>query len=395
MNSADYDIIVIGAGPAGSSAAFSAASQARPRGERSVRVCLLERKERAGTPVRCGEGIGLKGASFNRFSIQKEWIKASIAKFCLIAPDGTRVEFERGAEGYIVDREKMDFDLVQQAISAGCDYHCNTPVISVVRIGERKYECKSPSQSYYAPCVILAEGIESRLARDLGWNTALSPEDVDSCAFCRISHDSIKNDTCVFYTGSKITPAGYAWVFPRGKKQANVGIGVLGSHSKPGKAKYLLEAFVAYHFEKAEIFDLHCGGVPAGRWLNPLVRDGVMIVGDAARQVISLSGAGINYSIYAGQQAGKIASEAFRNNSIDYEHLQIYEKIWSSGLGKQQLRSFALKKFLVERHNDKFLNRIAASLSRKKPEKLSILVVFLRAFISNPIALIKAFLLFK
>ena len=62
-----------------------------------------------------------------------------------------------------------------------------------------------------------------------------------------------------------------------------------------------------------------------------------MVVGDAARQVISLTGAGINYSVYAGQLAGKIAAEAFHNGSVDYKHLNL-QKIWAKGLGKQQMR---------------------------------------------------------
>ncbi len=390
MSNSEFDIIVVGAGPAGSMAALSAAST-RP----DLRVCLLERKERAGTPVRCGEGIGLKGVTFNQFVVQKSWIKALVSKFRLVAPNGTFIEFTKGTDGYIVDREKMDFDLVEQARTAGASYYPDTPVISVARIGERNYECRSPSKSFFAPCVILAEGVESRLARGLGWETAISPEDVDCCAFGHITHDSIADDTCIFFTGTEITPAGYAWVFPRGNKQANVGLGVLGSFSTAGKALELLNKFIDKNYKNAVISDMHCGGVPAGKWLKPLVKDGVMIVGDAARQVISLTGAGINYSIVAGKSAGKIAAESFADTSIDYKHLRQYEKTWAKGFGKQQMRSYALKTFLVKQHNDAFLNKVAESLSKKKPEKLSILVVFLRAFLSNPKALIKAFLLFK
>jgi digeranylgeranylglycerophospholipid reductase len=337
----------------------------------------------------------LKGVNNNDFEIKESWIKATVKKFRLVAPNGAIVEFSNGADGYIVDRIKMDFDLAAQAAAAGCTYFPNTTIVSIDRIGNKLYECKSVSQSYYAPCVILAEGIESRLARGLGWNTAIVPNDVDCCAFGHITHDSISDDTCVFYTGSKVTPAGYAWVFPRGDRQANVGVGVLGSFSSPGKAQELLKAFVAKHFENTPISVLHCGGAPAGRWLKPLVKHGVMIVGDAARQVISLTGAGINYSILAGKIAGKTCAESFGKGTVDYEHLKNYEKIWASGCGKQQLRSYALKNLLVRQHNDAFLNKIASSLLKRKSEKLSILVVFLRTFLSNPVALVKAFLLFK
>jgi len=140
---------------------------------------------------------------------------------------------------------------------------------------------------------------------------------------------------------------------------------------------------------------LHCGGVPAGVWTKPLVRDGVMLVGDTARQVISLTGAGINYSIYAGKLAGKIASEAINNKTIDYKHLLKYEETWANGLGKQQVRSYALKNLLLKNNNDDFFNSIAKSLSKKRKKQLSVLGVFLRTFITNPKAFIKALLLFR
>ena len=383
-----FDIIVIGAGPAGAMAA-----QAASKGGRSV--CLLERKEKAGTPVRCGEGIGLKGASSNKFEIDPTWIKTKVSQFKMVSPSGITVTLANSVDGFIVDREIMDFDLVKRAIACGAQYQANTPVISIKRNDKNLYECKSPGQSFYAPCVILADGLESRLARDLGWKTALAPQDLETCAFCKVTHASIDPDSCIFYIGNNITPAGYAWVFPRGNNQANVGLGVLGSFSSAGKAKILLDKFVALKFDGAKMMDIHCGGVPAGKWLRPLVKDGAMVVGDAARQVISLTGAGINYSVFAGQLAGKIAAEAFQNGAIDFKHLLSYEKIWEKGLGKQQMRSYALKTLLIKKHDDAFLDGIAKSLSKKDSKKLSILEVFLRTFLSNPVAFIKALLLFK
>lgn len=383
-----YDIIVIGAGPAGSMAAQTAASAGR-------KVCLLERKEKAGTPVRCGEGLGLKGAANNQFVLEPSWILSRISRVQLIAPNGTVVELKSGADSAIVDRSVMDYDLALKAVLAGADYFPKTPVISVIRLQDKLYECTTPNASFFAPCVILADGVESRLARDVGWKTALRPEDVDCCAFCHITHDSVVDDACVFHVSNTVTPAGYAWIFPRGNKSANVGLGVLGSHSSAGRAQELLVQLIETQYPGAQITNMHCGGVPAGRYQLPLVKGGVMLVGDAARQVISLTGAGINYSIYAGRLAGSVAAEAFTENDIKYKKLLRYQKEWVRGLGKQQLRSYALKNLLMQNHNDAFLNKIAASLSKQHPGNMNILKVFLRTFMNNPPAMIKAFLLFK
>jgi digeranylgeranylglycerophospholipid reductase len=383
-----YDIIVIGAGPAGSTAAQTAAATGR-------RVCLLERKEKAGSPVRCGEGLGLKGAANNNFTLEPHWILSKVSRVRLIAPNGTVVELQSGADSAIVDRSIMDYDLAMRAVSAGAAYFPKTPVMSIARVQDKLYECKTPSASFYAPCIILADGVESRLARDIGWKTALKPADIDCCAFCRISHETIIDDACIFYVSNEVTPAGYAWVFPRGNKSANIGLGVLGSHSSAGQAKELLLQLIKSKYPDAQVSNMHCGGVPAGRYILPLVKDGVMLAGDAARQVISLTGAGINYSLYAGRLAGTVAAEAFNDTAIDYKKLRRYEKVWVQGLGKQQLRSYALKNLLTQNHNDAFLNKIAVSLSKQKTGNMNILKVFLRTFINNPPAMLKAFLLFK
>ena len=383
-----YDIAVIGAGPAGASAALSAAKSGR-------RVCLLERKKMVGIPVRCGEAMGLKGITNIGFEVDPSWILARISSVRMVSPNQTVVEYSKDAESYVVDRELMDAGLVQRAIGAGADYFPLCPVVSVIRTGEHQYECVCPDRVFQAACVIIADGIESRLARDLGWNTTLSLSDIDCCAFGRITHERVDPTTCIFYVGTKLTPAGYVWVFPRGNSQANVGLGVLGSHSSPGKARELLISFVNNYFDGVSIAGMHCGAAPAGRWVSPLVKDGAMLVGDAAGQINSLTGGGINYSIYAGSVAGSVAAEAFLGSRVDYRHLKKYHDTWAKGFGKQQRRSNTLKTLITKISSDAFLDRIAASLSRKDNKSLSILKVFLRTFASHPVALVKALLLFR
>jgi digeranylgeranylglycerophospholipid reductase len=339
--------------------------------------------------------MGKKGIGFIGLEIDPAWVLADIKKVRLVAPDGTAVEYSRGAESYVVNRELMDSDLVKRAGAAGVHYHAQCPVIFVRQVEKQLYECRCVDTSIFAAVVIIADGVESRIARDLGWSRARALDDIDCCAFGKITHDAIRDDTCVFYVGKTLTPAGYAWVFPRGNRSANVGIGVLGSHSRPGLARELLLSFVRKHYPGTAVADLHGGGAPAGRWLNPLVRDGIMVAGDAAGQINSLTGAGINYSIYAGKLAGTIAAEAFLNGKVRYDHLQKYQKTWNSGLGKQQLRSYALKTIITRISSDRFLNRIAQSMQSGKRKNLSLLNIFLRTFAGHPVALLKALLLFR
>ena len=385
-----FDVIVVGAGPAGAMAAQHAAKG-------GCRVALVERKEKAGIPVRCGEAVGFKGFSTS-IAIEDKWILSRIKKIRMISPSGINVDLVNQAkigQNFVINREIMDNDLVQGAIKAGVEYFPSTPIISVKAESSTLYKCMSPEKEFYASSVILADGIESRLARDLGWDTSLSMDDIESCAFCRVEHNSISGEIIEFHVGNKIAPGGFVWVFPRRKRIANVGLGILGSKSKGGKARELLYSFIHKKFPDAVIKNVHCGGAPVGKWLKPLVRGGVMVVGDAARQVNSLNGGGIAYALFAGRAAGETVAEAKNNSNLDYQHLKKYQKRWAQYCGKQQLRSYSLKTMLLKKNNDRFFDTIARSLRKEPEEALSYMRVFFRTFSKHPVILLKTFFLFR
>jgi digeranylgeranylglycerophospholipid reductase len=117
-------------------------------------------------------------------------------------------------------------------------------------------------------------------------------------------------------------------------------------------------------------------------------------VGDAARQVNCISGAGIAYSLFAGKLAGKVAAEAISKDGVNYSLLHTYEKQWKQRYGKQQERSFALKEFVTHHTDDAFLNKVAATLAKNKSGRIRYLNVFLSTFSRHPILLFKASKLF-
>ncbi|MDD5674008.1 MAG: geranylgeranyl reductase family protein [Chitinivibrionales bacterium] len=382
----ECDVLVVGGGPAGSLAALHAA-----RGGRAV--ILLERRADVGVPVRCGEGIGKKGVSLT-LTVPPEWIAATIRKISMVAPDGRVVEVRNVDESYIVDRKIMDRRLLQQAREAGANVFMSTPVASVNQSADGRYHCISGQTEFIAPCLILADGVESRLARDCGWEAFNRLKDIETCAFGRIKSALIKKDTCLFYTGSKISPGGYLWIFPRGEGAANIGLGIAGNRSGPGKARELLDTFIQEHFPGAILEDFHCGGVPVAPWRKPLVRSGAMLVGDAAGQVNCINGGGIAYALLAGKMAGTVAAQAFTGGKYNPDYLKKYQRQWARFHGRQQHRSFALKEMLLN-YNDEVLNSIAGALLKENPDKLNYLRVFLRTFSRHPLLFLKAFMLFR
>lgn len=381
-----FDIAVIGAGPAGSTAASAAAKAGKS-------VALFERNEQPGVPVRCGEGIGMRSLTAHS-EARPEWILQQITGSRMIAPDGTRVSVADIDKSVILDRERMDGDLAKDAKNAGAHLFVKTAVTDIHQNNDLKYTLETVSGNIEAGLVILADGVESRLARKLGWNTRLAPNDIESCAFTRVTSPLIDQDACIFYVGSTVAPGGYAWIFPRAKGEANVGLGLSGTHSNAGAAKKYLMEFIDRELPGGKQGPLHCGGVPVTRYVRPLVRGGAMLVGDAARQVNCLSGAGIAYSLFAGNVAGTVAAQAHSSDSINYTHLKSYEKQWKIRYGKQQERSFVLKEFVTTHTDDSFLNTIAAKLVKKRSEKIRYLTVFLSTFSRHPLLMLKAFKLF-
>jgi len=382
----ECDIAVIGAGPGGSMAAQSAASAGK-------KVSLFERNSRPGTPVRCGEGIGMRSL-INHSDARTEWIKKDVTASVMIAPDGTRVTISDIDKSCILDRERMDYDLAQDAVKAGAALEVNSPVTKVTRRADGKYLCVTPKGETVAKIVIVADGVESRIARDLGWNTRLASDDIESCAFTRVTSALIDQNTCVFYVGSTVAPGGYAWIFPRGNGEANVGLGMIGERCKAGMPREMLLQFIDRELPKGRIGQVHCGGVPVTRYIRPLVRDGVMLVGDAARQVNCISGAGIAYALFAGRLAGRVAAEAIDGEAVRFTHLNNYEKLWKRRYGKQQERSFALKEFVTHHTDDAFLNHTAATLVKRQPGKIKYVTVFLSTFSRHPLLMLKALKLF-
>jgi digeranylgeranylglycerophospholipid reductase len=169
---------------------------------------------------------------------------------------------------------------------------------------------------------------------------------------------------------------------------------VLGTHCRPGFPRELLLSFIDKHFPGAEVSELHCAGVPMGKWIKPLVRDGVMLVGDAAHMMNCVSGAGMGYALFSGKAAGTVAGKAFVNGTCRYEALKEYERQWASHYGKQQIRSVSIKEIMVG-FTDRFMDDMATSVTKSKNGKMNILRIFLRAFAKHPFHLWKVIQLLR
>jgi digeranylgeranylglycerophospholipid reductase len=302
-----YDIVVVGAGPAGSMAARAAARS-------GANVLLLDRRREIGVPVQCGEALSEDPLKDLGIKPDPRWIAGRTNAVKIVSPSGIAVRISEkkivGKMGYILDRKVFDKHLAMLAAKEGADVRVGTVVDGLMMENDNIKGIKAHGiegrLEFLADVVIAADGVGSRIARWAGINTALKLVDIESGAqFQMVGIDFESSSTMEFYLGSKIAPGGYAWIFPKGEDMANVGLGVLGSRAERPAIEYLQD-FVkrAPGLQKGKIIEINAGGVPVGGPIKRTVKDNLLIVGDAARQVNALTGGGIDYAMRAGDIAG-------------------------------------------------------------------------------------------
>jgi len=359
MRDINVDVLVVGAGPAGSVTAKHAALN-------GARTLIIEKRQEIGSPVRCGEGIARAWLDELGIKPDKKWISHQVSGARVISPGGhvvTLTEKMAGNEvGYVIERDIFDRALADDAANAGADIMVKTSAIDVLRKDGRiagvKARHMGETFDIHAKVVAGADGFESQLGRWAGIDTSLKPSDVNVCFEYTLRHIDIDPHFNDFYVGS-CAPGGYIWVFIKGPDSANVGIGVQLSKIKAGErgaAKKYLDAFIAKHpnLAKGTAIREVAGAVSCCQPLDSVTADGIMLVGDAARQIDPLTGGGVANSCRAGKVAGEVAARAAAAGNSSKEFLQTYEKGWRARFEDQMYRNWMAKEKLVTLSDETF-----------------------------------------
>ncbi len=372
-----YDIIVVGAGPSGSMAARFAA-------EKGVSVLMLEKDRDVGYPVRCGEAVSEAGIT-EFIEIDKRWISTEINNFSFIAPDKSEVLLPLPDKGYVLERKIFDYALAESAAKAGAEIQTRAYVYDLIFDGNNvsgvKVEIGGEQKEIKAKIVIAADGVESRVGRWGGLKTYTDFREMESGVQVTASNIPVNQNTIYFYFGEKVAPEGYLWVFPKGNNLANIGIGISGLIGKKKSALKYLNEFMDEHYPNAPVLTRVAGGIPCTVTLDRIVTDGLMLVGDAARQINPLSGGGIASGMIGGSIAGRVAGEAIKKNDLSY--IYQYEKDWNNRLGKRHKTFDNIKNGIFHFSDDKF-NSIAKSILKVPIEKRTLGNIFKIALINNP-----------
>ena len=375
-----YDVIVVGGGPGGSMAAWEVAKA-------GYSVCLLEKDRDIGYPVRCGEAIG--EAALRQFvEPQDSWIASEITGTTLVAPDNTSVDIEFANEtGYILNRRIFDYDLSRYAANAGAEIYTKSYVKDLIIkddfVKGVKLDYLGEAKEITANIVIGADGLASRIGRAAGLRTQVRMKDMESGLQYSVSNVDVPVNKMIMYVGSNHAPGGYLWIFPKGDKFANIGIGIDGKASQHKSAKEYLDEFMEANFPTAAILTTMCGGVPCPAPMKSPIKNGLMLVGDAAHLINPVTGGGIAPAMKSGLISGQIAAEAIKNNDYSEAFLYRYVKRVFKEFGNNHQRLYKIKE-VVHKLTDDELNEIALKVKKIDPSKRSLGSVFKTAVYKKP-----------
>ncbi len=379
-----YDVVVVGGGPAGSMAAWEAAKG-------GVAVCMLEKDRDIGYPVRCGEAVGESG--LRQFvEIEDSWIAEKITSVKLVSPNLTSVDIDFAAEtGYILNRRIFDYDLSRYAANAGAEVYTKAYVKDLLKnngqVNGVILDYLGEEKQIQAKIVIGADGLTSRVGRWAGLKTLVRMKDMESAVQYSVSNVDIEPNKMIMYVGMNHAPGGYIWVFPKGKKFANIGIGISGKYSKHKSAQKYLDEFMDREYPDAAILTTMCGGVPCAKPMEKPVANGIMLVGDAAHQINPMTGGGIVAGMKGGWIAGQVAAEAIQNDDYSEKGLLEYPKRMRKDFGKNHERFYKIKE-ATEKLTNEELDSIAEKVLSIPHDKRTLTSVFKAAVFKKPTLII-------
>ncbi|NQV38018.1 MAG: NAD(P)/FAD-dependent oxidoreductase [Candidatus Marinimicrobia bacterium] len=386
-----YDVIVVGGGPAGSTFALHAAKA-------GLSVIILEKDRDIGMPVRCGEAVSDAGLRIFH-EPQDRWIRSSIDRIKLVAPNKTEVEFGLKEHGYILDRRIFDYDLAQFAGNAGAKIVTKAYVNGLLFDNDAVNGVKglylNEPFELKAKLVVGADGVESRVGRFAGISTSIKLKDMESGIQKTVSGINVQSDRIDFYLSSFWSPGGYLWVFPKGDHMANIGLGISGTYARQGKsACRFLDEFLDEYYPTASVLTTVVGGVPVAKTLKQITADGLMLVGDAARTVNPVTGGGIVSGMRSGLLAAETAIEVLKTGKIaTVSNMKSYNKAWTKIGGKSHERLYRIKE-AIYKFQDSDLNRIADAIIKIPEKDRNLFKLFSTAVVNKPSLLIDVARLF-
>jgi geranylgeranyl reductase family protein len=331
------DLLVIGAGPAGSSAAISAAKM-------GLTVVLIDRKTRIGDPPHCGEFVPSRlFVEFPDLPAPIHQITTGMKTFLSESIELEKYEFPQQAgisksQGFIINRALFDRELARSAANFGALVWCSTTLIGLDG-NVAVLEHRGARSSLYFKYIIAADGATSTVARLLRLSHLPTLHGIQ----VEVPLEHSISETIVFLHPDFV--GGYAWLFPKGLT-ANVGLGINTKRTEPPKIllNRLLEYLIENDFIRSGILAVTGGNIGVAGLRKSLHVDKIIFCGDAAGLTHPITGAGIPQAVVSGRLAGTAIAQSLLSGSE--QSIQEYEAEMRSHYGGVLSHAAAKRKFM-------------------------------------------------
>jgi geranylgeranyl reductase family protein len=322
-----YDVIVVGAGPAGSYIAYELASSGHD-------VAVFEEKSASGLNV-CCTGI-ISTECFQSLGLSPEVIltKLNSARFFSPSERCLRLQTEK-VQAYVVNRLLLDKALASKAQSQGAQYFFSSPVIDIIP-GKDSIQaetlCSGAREIFSARAVVLANGFRPKLPRKLGLGK------IKNFLVGAQAEIEAKNvDELEVYFGQEIAPGAFAWLVPISTNKAYIGL-LAKSQAKLHLQNFLNNLFGQGRISSREV-EIEQKAIPLGT-LARSYGDRVLVIGDATGQVKPTTGGGIYFGHLGARIAARVLDEALSSDNLTAGQLSHYQKQWKAKMGKELSRGY-------------------------------------------------------
>lgn len=330
-----YDLLVVGAGPAGSTVAQVVAKN-------NYKVLFIDKKSVIGEPVQCAEYV--PALLSKEINIPAECIANSIKTLTLYPPADKKV-FQFSAPGYILNRVLFDKWLAINAIKNGAELWLDTEFKRLVD-GYAIMHKKNSTLKIKAKIIVGADGPSSSVNKVInkgyeGYVIAYQKE------YPLVN----PSDSTEVYFDSKLF-GGYAWFFPK-RHSANIGLGIRLTRGCGVRLKELLESFVKKLIRQRKIYSSPIsrttGLIPVAGPVKS-VKGNILLVGDACGQTHPITGAGITQAIICGKIAAQAIIRALKNKNLD--ELNHYESKWHNLYYNELKRAVKRRRLMESKWNE-------------------------------------------
>ena len=388
-----YDAIIVGAGPAGTSAALY--------GNRLGLKTLLLDKSDFPRDKTCGDALSGKSVKILDDLDLVEGVNnldgSIIQRIIFANPKHSECELlldkslnkQHISHGYVIPRSIFDnymFEKAKKVSDAEEGFTVNDLLFEGNRvIGVKGKSVDGSEKEFRGNLILGADGPNSIVSKKVG----LYQMDMDHTAVgIRCYYENVKDltDQIELHYVEEINP-GYFWIFPAGKNRANIGVGLLKSIVKK-ESRNLSEIMIniinsdnfKYRFSDAILLEKPTGwNLPLGSIKRKNHGEGFLLLGDAAGLVDPFTGEGIGNAMVSGQIAAETAAKAKEKNDFSKKYLKKYDKKLWDHLGSELSTSAKLLKlarskfllnFVIDRaaRNEKVRNIISGMFANEIPK---------------------------